>query len=421
MRLAAVALAVVLSEAPSNERAMGMLRDWVRFVDEHTAGDTDAALDSLTAWTYNDLELLQAYVEALTEVPPNAQFRGIRRQQISDVDLAEIKERTKVLRGRGDFDRFRQRAAILHTDAAILGAAPVVVDAPVPQSQRPRWAHGEPEPRLDVKSFDGRVDRFERANPNWQYSMGLLESLPAAPRRDPFVAQWYRAVGAYFAKERNYADAVGHFERAQLVVPNDPLVLYGEACLQETLGAPRIQNYFRVTTLPNGLVIRGVSSPQTHLRRADSLLRKALAADPHFVEANLRLGRVLTQLKRPEEALPYLQAAIANSQDRTVTYYAHLFSGDAALALGRLPDSKTSYEIAVALYPDSQASRLGLAAALRAGGDRPAALAILERTLVKPPASREGDDPWWDYYFGDAANVERLIEALWEPLRSRKP
>ena len=67
------------------------------------------------------------------------------------------------------------------------------------------------------------------------------------------------------------------------MVPNDPLVLYGEACLQETLGAPRIQNYVRVTTLPNGLVIQGVSSPQTHLRRAESLLRKALAADSHFV------------------------------------------------------------------------------------------------------------------------------------------
>jgi len=421
MRLVAVALAVVLSEAPSNQRAMAMLRDWVRFVDEHTAGETDAALDSLTAWTYNDLELLQAYVEALTEVPLNTQIRDVRRRQITGIDLAEIKERTKDLQRRGDFDRFRKRATILHTDAAILGAAPVVVDVPVPQSQRPRWAHGEPGPRVDVKSFDGRVERFERANPNWQYAMSLLESLPAAPRRDRFVAQWYRAVGAYFAKERNYADAVEHFERAQLVVPNDPLVLYGEACLQETLGAPRIQNYVHVTTLPNGLVIRGVSSPQTHLRRAESLLRKALTADPDFVEANLRLGRVLTQLKRPEEALPYLQAAIAESHDRTVTYYAHLFSGDAALALGRLPDSRLSYEIAMALYPDSQASRLGLAAALRAGGDRPAALAVMERTLVKPPASREGDDPWWDYYFGDAANVERLIGELWEPLRSRTP
>ncbi len=421
MRLLAVALTVALSEAPSNERAMGMLRDWVGFVDEHTAGEPDAALDSLTAWTYNDLEMLQAYVEALTEVPLNTKIRDAGRRQITGLDLAAIKERTKDLQRRGDFDRFRKRAAILHTDAAILGAAPVVVDAPVPDSQRPRWARGEAEPRVNVKSLDGRVESFERANPNWQYSMSLLESLPAVPRRDPFVARWYRAVGAYFAKQRNHADAVGHFERARLVVPDDPLVLYGEACLQETLGAPRIQDYVRVTTLPNGLVIRGVSSPQTHLRRAESLLRKALAADSHFVEANLRLGRVLTQLKRPEEALPYLQAAIAESHDRTVTYYAHLFSGDAALAVGRLPDSKLSYEIAVALYPDSQASRLGLASALRAGGDRPAALAAMARTLVKPPASREGDDPWWDYYFGDAANVDRLMEELREPLRSRQP
>ena len=116
-----------------------------------------------------------------------------------------------------------------------------------------------------------------------------------------------------------------------------------------------------------------------------------------------------------------MQAAIAESHDRTLTYYAHLFSGDAALALGRLPDSTLSYEIAVALYPDSQASRLGLASALRAGGDRPGALAAMARTLVKPPASREGDDPWWDYYYGDAANVDRLMEDLREPLRSRKP
>jgi len=420
MRLVAVALAVVLSEAP-NERAMAMLRDWVSFVDEHTAGETDAALDSLTGWSYDDLDLLQAYVEALTEAPLNTQPRDIRRRQITGVDLAEIKERTKDLQRRGDFDRFRKRAAILHTDAAMLGLIPVVVAAPIPQQQRPPWARGEPQPRVDVKSFDGRVERFERANPHWQYSMSLLESLPAAPRRDPIVAQWYRAVGAYFANERSYADAMGHFARAQLVVPGDPLVLYGEACLQETLGAPRIQDYVRVTTLPNGLLIRGVSSPQTHLRRAESLLRRALAADSHFVEANLRLGRVLTQLQRHEEALPYLRAAIAESRDRTVTYYAHLFSGDAALALGRLPDSRLSYEVAVALYPDSQASRLGLAAALRAAGDRPAALLAMERTLVKPPASRDGDDPWWDYYFGDAANVDRLIEELRAPLRSRKP
>ena len=49
-----------------------------------------------------------------------------------------------------------------------------------------------------------------------------------------------------------------HFERARRVVPDDPDVLFGEACYQETLGAPRMQNLNRVTTLPNGLVILGV-------------------------------------------------------------------------------------------------------------------------------------------------------------------
>jgi tetratricopeptide (TPR) repeat protein len=421
MRLAAVALAVTLSGAPGNERALAMLRDWVAVVDEHTAGESDAALDSLTAWTYADLELMHAYVEALTEVPLNIRAREIRRSQIASSDLAEIKKLTKDLQRRGDFDRFRKRAAILHTDAAILGDAPVVVDPPVAQHDRQCWACEQPRPRVDVKSFDGRVERFELANPHWQYAMSLLESIPAMPTRDPIVAQWYRAVGAFFAKGRRYADAIGHFAQARRVVPDDPLVLYGEACLEETLGAPRIQDYVRVTTLPNGLTIKGVSSPETHLRRAESMLRRSLAADPHFVDANLRLGRVLTQLKRHEDALPFLQAAIAESSDRTVTYYAHLFIGDATLALDRLSAARASYERAVAIYPDSQAARLGLAGALRAAGDRPGALAAMERTLVKPPTTRVGDDPWWDYYFGDAANVDRLLAELRQPLRCSQP
>ena len=103
------------------------------------------------------------------------------------------------------------------------------------------------------------------------------------------------------------------FERARRVAAQHAGVLYGEACLQETLGAPRIQDYVRVTSLPNGLIIRGIESPQSHLRRAESLLRKALAANPGLVEASLRLGRVLTELKRNDEALPHLRKAIANA------------------------------------------------------------------------------------------------------------
>jgi hypothetical protein len=200
MRLLAVALAVALSEAPSNERAMGMLRDWVRFVDEHTAGETDAALDNLTAWTYNDLELLQSYVEALTEVPNNTQTRDARRRQITGIDLAEIKQRTMDLQRRGDFDRFRKRAAILHTDAAILGAAPVVVDAPVPQSQRPRWAGDDPDPRVDVKSLEDALKALSAPTlaGNTDEPARVAAGGPQARSvRRPVV----RAVGAYFAKD----------------------------------------------------------------------------------------------------------------------------------------------------------------------------------------------------------------------------
>ena len=141
-----------------------------------------------------------------------------------------------------------------------------------------------------------------------------------------------------------------HFDRARRLVPDHPGVLYGEACLQETLGAPRIQNYVRVTTLPNGLFIEGVSSPPTHYRRAESLLRKALAADPELVEASLRLGRVLTQLQRPDEALPHLRNAIASATDPAITYYAHLFMGDATQALGQLDEARRQYQNAIAIF-----------------------------------------------------------------------
>jgi hypothetical protein len=39
-------------------------------------------------------------------------------------------------------------------------------------------------------------------------------------------------------------------------------------------------------------------------------------------------------------------------------------------------------------------------------------------TLTAPPRTRDAmDDPWWEYYEGDAANVERLMGELRAPFR----
>lgn len=412
-------LSLAIASSADNERAMQMLNEWIVMVDRHAAGERDEALAKIGAWTADELDMIRAYVEAFSGVPLDNGNRAARRRQISGTDLAAIKQRTLDIHARGDFDTFRKRAAILHTDAAILESLPMVVPPPTARSQKPRWRRDEPEPEVDVKSSDGRVERFEIANPHWQFAMDLLDALPAKPARDPIVPQWYRTIGAHFAWEHNFADAFRHFERARRVVPDDPDVLFGEACYQETLGSPRVQNLNRVTTLPNGLVILGVASAETHHRRAEGLLRRAIAARPAFVDARLRLGRVLSAQRQHDAALAHFAQVVAESRDDVLTYYAHVFAGDAALALDRAAESRASYERALASYPNAQAARLGLAAALRAAGNREAALDAVMTTITIPAGERDGrDDPWWEYYEGDAANVERLLADLRAPFRS---
>ena len=391
---------------------MLLLDSWIKAVDQHSAGESDEALAHVTKWTYSDLELMRGYVEALVELPQATRAREARRRSVG-FDLGTIKERTKDLKLRRDFEDFKKRAAILHTDAALLGSMPLVVDPPIAE----RRGRAGNQRGVIVKSFDGRVEYFELRNLHWDFAMDVLEALPAAPRRDPIVAQWYRAIGAFFVIERRFADAIDHFARARLVVPDDAGVMFGEACLNEALGAPRIQNYVKVTTLPGGLMIRGIVSPESHWRRAEGLLRRAISIDPQFADARLRLGRVLVALERPAEGLQFLEKAIADSSNRVLTFYGHLFSGDAELSLDHADDAQRSFERALKLFPDSQSAQLGRASALRAGGD-PEALAAMLPTLTKRADSRDGDDPWWDYYDGDAAQAGELLTQLRAPFRS---
>ena len=412
MRLTALLVVSLLAPGAEDPRTVRMLDEWIVAVDQHTPGQRDAALDHVAGWSLDDIDRLRGYIEVFSGVRNNTASRAFRRRAISGDDMASIRERANEMQARGGFDRFLKRAAILHTDAALVDPF-ITLDAPPKRKPRGARLLGEPEPIVDVISADGRVDSYKIANPNWQIAMDLLETLPAMPARDPIVAQWYRAIGAYFAEQDNRADAVRHFARARTVVPDDPGVLFGEACLEETLGSPSIQNFARLARLPNGMRLTAIASPRTHFTRAEALLKRALAAKPDFVDARLRLGHVLVELEEYEAALPHLTQVIAASQDPAMLYYAHLFAGDAAFALDRFAESRESYHRAIGTHPESQAARLGLAAALRAAGDRGAALEAAMATLTSPPQERNSDDePWWEYYKGDAANVGRLMREL---------
>jgi tetratricopeptide (TPR) repeat protein len=416
VRLAALLFSIVWtsSSATADERAMGMLRDWILAVQQHVPDEPDAALARIHSWSYDDLSLMRAYVEALAGAPLKGnQDRVTRRRRISDRELQEIEELRTVLPR--DFTTFLKRAALLHTDAVLLATSPIV-SVPGPPPQQPGGRRQPTDQRINVRSQDGRIEGFEVANPHWEFAMDLLEALPLSPNRDPIVPLWFRAIGAHFARERNYADSLLHFARARRMVPDAPEVLFGEACLQETLGAPRNQEYVRITILPNGARFLDVEAPQTHFRRSEGLLRRALTGNPGLVEARLRLGRMLALLERHDEALTELRHVLAATPERAIAYYAHLFIGDTEQALGRLEAARAAYEAAIELYPRTQSARIGLGAVLRAAGDRSAALAAILPTLDEPVQSRDSaDEPWWDYYDGDAANLATLMDRLRGP------
>lgn len=416
MRAIALAFALALTAAAPSAQSgdpAALLERWVIAVDTHAAGAEDTALAALDSWSYADFNSMRRYVEALVEAP--AAGNPTRAKRLS---LLKPEERSSIgaVRDRyllkARFDQFRQRAAILHTDAALLSRLPLGTDTP---KQRTAGGDRASENTIDVRSADGMLDSFQLANPNWFYARDMLDAI-STTGRTPIVAQWYRAIAAHYASHDNLADAFRHFEQARLIVPDDPGVLYGEACFQETLGSPSVQNFSHTTVLPNGYTVRGVFSPQTHFRTAETLLVRALAGRPDFVDAHLRLGRVLSQQGRFEAALPHFAQVIAATRDAALLYYARLFAGDAALALNRLEEARQSYESALAGHPNAQAARIGLAATLRAGGDRQAAIDALLATISVPAGQRDGhDDPWWDYYKGDAANVERLLDELRAP------
>src|SRR5262245_49986659 len=103
---------------------MQLLHQWTVAVEQHQAGERDAALTSVSTWTNDELELMRAYVQLLVELPLTNNERRARTAKVPRADLAAIRGLAKNLRARDDIGDFRKRAAIFHTDAALLASAP---------------------------------------------------------------------------------------------------------------------------------------------------------------------------------------------------------------------------------------------------------------------------------------------------------
>jgi tetratricopeptide (TPR) repeat protein len=240
----------------------------------------------------------------------------------------------------------------------------------------------------------------------------------ADPGRDEMVRQWYHATAAWMQLREDH-DRV-HLDRARLLFPSDPDILFLSACQRETYAGAPIQAAVRSAVLPAGVTL-DVGSDRAELREAEALFRRVLEIKPGHAEARLRYGHVLGALGKQPESAGELRRALADLTDPQMLYYAHLFLGAAEEALGNRDAARVAYERAAEGFPMAQSPLLALSQLARRYGDRPGALRAIDRLFAFAEEDRsKEDDPWWSYYVAQARDAEDLVEAMRQPYRSER-
>jgi tetratricopeptide (TPR) repeat protein len=139
----------------------------------------------------------------------------------------------------------------------------------------------------------------------------------------------------------------------------------------------------------------------THVRETESELRRALAAfqqgdlggaeqiatailarQPTNFDALHLLGIIATQTGRPERAVEWLGAAIAQ---KPVSPFAHINRGNALEKLGRFADALADYDIAITQYPGAVAAHVNRAAVLLRLHRHDAALDSADQAILLRP------------------------------------
>ena len=134
----------------------------------------------------------------------------------------------------------------------------------------------------------------------------------------------------------------------------------------------------------------------------------AAAANETRAEARVRAGWVLFQLGRLPEAMTSL-AAVEAADDAELRYWAALFRGRVASALGRPADAEAAYREALSLFPNAQSAGVGLVLAL-VDLDRPEEADAAARAVRGGTA--QAPDPWWTYINADDRFITRWIDRL---------
>jgi tetratricopeptide (TPR) repeat protein len=424
---AVAVLMAALSAAPQPEDApppVLALREWIEAVMRHVPGAGDRWADAIARLRYADrLRLNDAMTPFLREARQSK--RGQPMTPRNEIGAAAARAAREIGQRPG-WPAFLKKASVLHADAAILlfrvGGITDATRPPTPpvrfSSNTGRLPVAPPPPLLTnstwISSQDGQVLGQWQADWNWPFGRSLvdlvrdLSSSPEDADAAAFAGDWYHATSAFMLGNRLYAEATGHLERAVTILPGDARLLFDRACYAELRGLP-MQQILREETRPG----QRVDLPDRKTTNADAArwLRAALDIDPDFAEARVRLGRLLGVDGQHEAALAEISRALETKPPEIVTYYAHLFAGRSAQALGRIADARRHYAAASEGFIQAQSALLAQSQAALLAGDMPAALEFVRP--LEGQTEVADTDPWWKYHLGAGREITPLFAALW--------
>jgi tetratricopeptide (TPR) repeat protein len=364
--------------APPPQRATGDVEEWLQLLREHDVGALDGAARQISGWKWARLHpVLQ---ELRQRAHPTVVLRSAA--MLSDISF-EIPSEQRILPNVAG-------ETFLANDGRVLGPG----------------------------SRDGHL-----AAARW-----LLDALPRtgsldAPRVRAHVVAWYRTVSAVLASTRNLADLEPHVMRALERFPDDAGILFDAGCFYEAFASPFTQIPLAEDTAraaaqaPAGVTVVESRSAARMIVEAERHFRRAVAADPSFVEASVRLGRVLTMRGRTQEAVSVLRRVAGHEAHDVVQYYGWMFYGVALGQAGLADEGLRAFGAAAALYPVAQSPQLGISELAAESGDPVRSRAALERVFAFAEDSRR-DDPWWIYFTGSGRDNDAARRAFDDRIRA---
>jgi len=227
-----------------------------------------------------------------------------------------------------------------------------------------------------------------------------------------FARDWYLLVVSFRHGRAEVGWSRAYLAEARDLFPTDPAVLMVSGSDHEMLSNVSDGYVTRFNTSGQRLGETRIN-PERELEDAEKFLRQAVALDPQFLEARLRLGRVLLRNGDLDGALRELRAALAHPDDQ-IRYLAWTFLGMADVERGDLEGAERCYTEALRLFPEGQIAMLARSeAAYLSGRGGEAAAQVVSMLRVQ-----RKEDPWWMYLLGDWWHFEaRVIRLRAEALK----